>query len=157
MAEKKKSRNFRNGSDQRPRAAPGRKTDMTAKKLATTCSSCGQKGHWRGDSVCPKVKSGQDKPFQPKNRAEQGVHLVQSIKDIPVLSDGKNLVAKEVNFTFMAARTPKPKEPPAKKRAATHCFHCGEQVQEIHKFCPFCGTSQAAVDMRDVGEDPEPG
>ncbi|CAJ1379139.1 unnamed protein product [Effrenium voratum] len=104
-----------------------------------------------------KVKSGQDKPFQPKNRAEQGVHLVQSIKDIPVLSDGKNLVAKEVNFTFMAARTPKPKEPPAKKRAATHCFHCGEQVQEIHKFCPFCGTSQAAVDMRDVGEDPKRG
>ena len=32
------------------------------RKKNSTCASCLQKGHWKGDAVCPNVKSGRDKP-----------------------------------------------------------------------------------------------
>lgn len=37
------------------------------RKKNSTCASCGQKGHWRGDSVCPNVRSGKDAPHRKEN------------------------------------------------------------------------------------------
>ena len=37
------------------------------RKKNSTCASCGQRGHWRGDSVCPNVKSGKDAPHRKEN------------------------------------------------------------------------------------------
>eukprot|EP00435_Cladocopium_sp_Y103_P057834 s201_g20.t1 len=36
----------------------------------STCASCGQKGHWRGDAICPNVQSGKDAP----HRKESSTH-----------------------------------------------------------------------------------
>ena len=40
------------------------------RKRNSTCASCGQKGHWRGDAICPNVKSGKDAP----HRKESATH-----------------------------------------------------------------------------------
>ena len=37
------------------------------RKRNSTCASCGQRGHWRGDSVCPNVRSGKDPPHRKEN------------------------------------------------------------------------------------------
>ena len=37
---------------------------LADKKRISTCSSCGQRGHWRGDSQCPNVLSGKDPPHK---------------------------------------------------------------------------------------------
>ena len=37
------------------------------RKKNSTCASCGQKSHWRGDSVCPNVRSGKDAPHRKEN------------------------------------------------------------------------------------------
>ena len=50
-------------------AGKGPGTSSTSKSLAekkkiSTCSSCGQKGHWKGDSQCPNVIAGRDPPHR---------------------------------------------------------------------------------------------
>ena len=35
---------------------------LADKKRISACSSCGQRGHWKGDSQCPNVLSGKDPP-----------------------------------------------------------------------------------------------
>ena len=42
---------------------------IDARKKATTCSSCGKAGHWRGDPECPNVANGRDQPHQPHKKA----------------------------------------------------------------------------------------
>eukprot|EP00913_Durusdinium_trenchii_P008570 g8049.t1 len=42
----------------------GEKTNIDARKKATTCSSCGKQGHWRGDPECINVVNGRDQPHR---------------------------------------------------------------------------------------------
>ena len=42
----------------------GEKTNIDARKKATTCSSCGKQGHWRGDPECVNVVNGRDQPHR---------------------------------------------------------------------------------------------
>ena len=41
---------------------------LADKKRSSTCASCGQTGHWKGDPCCPNVLSGKDPPHQPTQR-----------------------------------------------------------------------------------------
>ena len=95
VAEKRKGRNFR----QDPRS--NNKKDDPRKK-STTCSSCGNLGHWKGDPECPKVKSGEDKLFQPKPK-KHGVHLVShgGEEQVKPTHIDKNVKVHEINFSFV--------------------------------------------------------
>ena len=44
------------------------KRTVDDRKKYSTCSSCGQMGHWRGDAQCPKVQRGED-PLREKGDA----------------------------------------------------------------------------------------
>ena len=50
---------------------------LDARKRSGTCRDCGGKGHWRGDSECPKVKSGETKRFgtRPKGKGADVCHF----------------------------------------------------------------------------------
>ena len=51
-----KSSSSKGGGKKRPLD----KRTVEDRKKYSTCSSCGQMGHWRGDAVCPKVQRGED-------------------------------------------------------------------------------------------------
>eukprot|EP00435_Cladocopium_sp_Y103_P070035 s255_g34.t1 len=64
-AEAKKSRGWK------PAGGAGAKNPRKEKnweqmKKSSTCSSCGMKGHWKGDPECINVKSGKDPPHAKK-------------------------------------------------------------------------------------------
>lgn len=58
VAEHKKNRGWK------PMEKKGEKPPIDARKKATTCSSCGKQGHWRGDAECANVISGRDAPHK---------------------------------------------------------------------------------------------
>jgi hypothetical protein len=62
VALQKKSRGFLKGKLGEARQSS--KDDPRKKK--SICSSCGNRGHWKGDTECPKVKDGTDKAHVPK-------------------------------------------------------------------------------------------
>lgn len=155
VAEKRKGRNFRNPSLHRQ--GPRREDHQTdARKQATTCSSCGQKGHWRGDPQCPKVQSGEDKPFQPKSqRSTKGVHFVKEpeIKPIPttvakIPVSQKGMTVHEVNFTFVTSSRKKERRGGAEEQ----CPRCPKKMESGARFCSACGSSMALPPMVDEHE-----
>ena len=165
---RKKERNFARGG------APGggaKRSGPDPRKASTTCSSCGQKGHWRGDPQCPHVVSGQDKPFQPKPKEgapRQKTHFVNFVRDCKEECCQEASVSKpearvhEINFTFMATKTSAgkvqaPEQPPRKSRpksqetaaVALSCPQCDAVVRDADRFCSSCGVSLAVERMTD--------
>jgi hypothetical protein len=68
-----------------PRFGKGQNTSSSsgteARKKASVCRDCGNVGHWRGDAECPKVKSGEVKPFgKGKGRSAHHAFVVQSMQ-----------------------------------------------------------------------------
>ena len=131
MNEKKKSRGFSGGGN-KPRATSqkpgGSIEDM---KRGSTCSSCGEKGHWKGDPQCSKVKAGIDPPHQRK----QGVGGTQK---------GVNYV----NFTYAVttkvegskrAKAGLKREGPVPAPEAHSCPKCRWPTHLSAKFCSQCG------------------
>ena len=172
---KKRGRSFGGGGGPPARSkerAAG--TGQDARKASTTCASCGQLGHWKGDPQCPHVQNGTDRPFQPKSKdpPKQRTQFVNFVKQpqpegvASVLQDQvktNGLSVHEVNFTFMATRTeqgrsrlaepkqqgPRPrKETPAAPEGVA-CPRCEKKVGSTDKFCSECGTSLALVPMTD--------
>ena len=140
VAEKKKGRNFR----QDPKNS--RKDDP--RKKSTTCSSCGNVGHWKGDPECPKVKSGEDKLFQPKPK-KNGVHLVMDGKEqVKPTHIGKDVKVHEINFSFVASHTSLSRAK-AKSGPVHQCSQCGQGVKPDDRFCAGCGGSLAVMRMTD--------
>lgn len=150
--EKKKGRNFRN-----PSLKGGESQDQ--RKQSTTCSSCGMKGHWKGDPQCPKVKSGEDKPFTPKNKYPKGVHFVAYSKGeaqkpsppvITPVGDGKKgTTVHEVNFTFAVSHPSSKKGRTRDRPPQQPCPRCSKMMDAEAKFCSSCGTSMALPPMTD--------
>ena len=162
VAEKKKNRNFRGGGGPR-KGHPGKK-GSDARKTDTTCSSCGLRGHWRGDPECPKVKSGEDKPFQPKVKPPKTAHFVgvsgvsqENItkRSVGVSDPSTGLKVHEVNFTFMVGGRLAGRDGMETKRrevaAASKptCPRCNKEVTPKDKFCSECGSSLALHPMKD--------
>ena len=134
-----------------------------------TCSSCGTRGHWRGDPECPKVKSGEDKPFQPKVKSVKRVNFLETpevasvektakeaftVKHVGPSVPASQMKIHEVNFAFLAQKMSPPKEPPKKgARSANACpFLCPECVHELKaedRFCSRCGASTSIIPMKD--------
>lgn len=137
--QKRKGRNFRNPALSK---TPRRDQKPDARKAATTCSSCGVRGHWKGAPECIKVKSGADKPFQPKTKPKN-VHFVtndsrpfstasqislQPTNAAQVATDKKGLTVHEVNFTFVAGEG----QPKRKKRSETGARVTPAAMVECH-------------------------
>eukprot|EP00971_Amphidinium_carterae_P352847 6492750-Amphidinium_carterae.2 len=60
----------------------GRSTgkSLEEKKKTSKCSDCGKLGHWRGDPVCEKVKTGQTQPFKKSSASSpQTVMLCEHV------------------------------------------------------------------------------
>ena len=53
-------------------------TTIDARKKATTCSSCGRQGHWRGDPECVNVINGRDQPHHKKTSMVHFTYMVSS-------------------------------------------------------------------------------
>ena len=147
IAEKRKGRSFRSDAGK-----PARRGDDPRKK-STTCSSCGALGHWRGDPECPKVKSGEDKLFQPKPKSKHGVHFVsspsvpsQQVKSTLVTDDVK---VHEINFAFAVGSGALRGVAKAKVSPPQFCTQCGNGFKESDNFCGKCGTSLALGRMTD--------
>ena len=142
VAEKRKGRNFR----QDPRSS-NKKDDP--RKKSTTCSSCGNLGHWKGDPECPKVKSGEDKLFQPKPK-KHGVHLVShgGEEQVKPTHIDKNVKVHEINFSFVASHASLVKAK-AKSGPGQPCGQCGHVVKSEDRFCAGCGVSLAVMRMTD--------
>ena len=163
VAEKRKGRNFRMSGGPK-----GSRKDQKgdARKAATTCSSCGQRGHWKGDPECPKVKSGEDKPFQPKMKPK-GVHFVNNDSKVvrptstptthvsQVAKDTKGVTMHEVNFTFVVNDGPPKKEKRSEAAARiapvpdVPCPRCDKPMNYKANFCSGCGSSMALQRMVD--------
>ena len=63
-AEHRKGRGYRvpskgKGKGKGGKSRPPDTRTVDDRKRNSTCASCGQKGHWRGDPECPKVRSGE--------------------------------------------------------------------------------------------------
>ena len=168
IAEKKRHRSFKpRASTEKSRAGGG----ADPRKQTTTCSSCGGRGHWKGDPECPKVKSGEDKPFQPKSKPKNHVNYVSTLNQMPVVHEispgpvGDELKVHQVNFTFVVGdakqqdkdskkdKMPPPREPSRKGARTTppvlECPRCEKVVQPFDRFCAACGTSLAVQSMTD--------
>ena len=123
-AETRKSRGWK------PVSKPGdaKKKSVDTRKQATSCSSCGMVGHWRGDRECPNVKSGKDQPHVKPSRPMQTTHFT-------FVADVTPTVKKEEKFheVFMVSGDEKPVPPPGQ------CPRCSWPVQATMKFCGECG------------------
>ena len=116
-----------NGSSRTP--SSGAAKSLAEKKRNTTCSSCGQKGHWRGDAQCPNVMAGRD----PLHRKPEG----QMPKEVNF-----------TNFTFMVGGPSGSDGPPASEAPAAFvstpvCPSCFVPALD-QKFCRECGTKLLA-------------
>ncbi|CAE7864387.1 TY1B-PL [Symbiodinium microadriaticum] len=60
---KKKARGYRTQPSAPSTGSPTK--SLAAKKRASTCASCGGRGHWKGDPECPNVMSGRDPLHKP--------------------------------------------------------------------------------------------
>eukprot|EP00435_Cladocopium_sp_Y103_P060625 s471_g22.t1 len=72
-AQTRQSRGYRDGGKPSKGKGKGKRPDSRTpddRKKNSTCASCGQRGHWRGDAICPNVKSGKDAP----HRKESSTH-----------------------------------------------------------------------------------
>ena len=58
-------------------------------KAGSTCSDCGQQGHWHGDAVCPKAESGKTPLYKKKPAGKNVVELGDGEESdvMPNLSD----------------------------------------------------------------------
>ncbi|CAE7928562.1 RE1, partial [Symbiodinium sp. KB8] len=94
------------------------------KKKSSTCSSCGVRGHWRGDPQCPNVLSGRDPPHRKPDVPNKGVNFV--------------------NYTFMvggAGADPGSSVAPSSPwTTCPTCPSCFAAVTVDQKFCRDCGT-----------------
>lgn len=146
--EKRKGRNFRNPA---LKSSFGREKP-DARKQSTTCSSCGMKGHWKGDPECPKVKNGEDKPFTPKPKSAKGVHFVsvpkaaeeRPVHAVAAVESSKNgLKVHEVNFTFMVGGSHKKEKKHRGDGKQITCPQCSRVMDDTARFCSGCGMSMA--------------
>ena len=123
-AESRKSRGWK--STPKPNEAKKKSVDM--RKQATSCSSCGMVGHWRGDRECPNVKSGKDQPHVKPARPMQTTHFTFVAEVTPPMKK-----EKKCHEIFMVSGDEKPVPPPGQ------CPRCSWPVQATMKFCGECG------------------
>ena len=110
------------GSSARTSSTAGSAKSLADKKKSSTCSSCGQRGHWRGDPQCPNVVSGRD-PLHRKPEATG---------------------PKEVNFTNFTFMVGGGEASTTSWSAAPLCPSCFVPVTVDQKFCRECGTKLLA-------------
>ena len=84
--------------------------NIDARKKATTCSSCGKQGHWRGDPECPNVISGRDQLHKPAQKTST------------------------VHFTYMVGQ-----EKEKQEKREKQCPQCYWPILDTSKFCSECG------------------
>lgn len=115
---------------------------IDARKKATTCSSCGKTGHWRGDPECANVINGRDQPHKK----------------------GK---ASTVHFTFMVGTEkqcpqcfgPRWSPPSSVVNAAVHCLRtpaCQLAAREMEKRVGKKWKMTAVNKQTVVGAKPKP-
>ena len=127
--EKKKYRGWK-GSGKGSSNTTGSGAAPDKRKTNSTCSSCGEVGHWKGDAQCRNVQNGQDKPHRKK---ENGTHVSTTT------TEGAN-----VHFTYVVTTTTMKKvktEREEKKPEERKCHNpeCRSLIQKTDKFCSACG------------------
>ena len=139
MNERKKQRGWSQGS---PKPKDGGQLSIAQKKQASTCASCGARGHWKGDGQCPNVKSGKDKPHQRKEASSGGSQ-------------------SQIHFTYAVTTTSKrskvkTEESEKEKSEDVHhgasCKKCRWPIIHAAKFCSQCGSAIEADERMAEGK-----
>ena len=168
--QKRKGRNFRNPALSK---TPRRDQKPDTRKAATTCSSCGVRGHWKGDPECIKVKTGADKPFQPKTKPKN-VHFVTN--DSRPFSTASQISLQPTNAAQVATQTRRvslfmrsisllslEKDSPRERKDlklvlellqqlwwnVMECLRCQKPMDYKANFCSDCGSSMALLRVVD--------
>ena len=81
----RKGRGYTKGSSKGAGKSGGKKRPLDKRtiedrKKYSTCSSCGQMGHWRGDAQCPKVQRGEDQLREKSEVHLNETHVVTQAK-----------------------------------------------------------------------------
>lgn len=131
QADKKKFRGWKKDSPSKGY----NKEERDKRKANSTCSSCLEVGHWKGDPECKNVKNGRDPPHRKKE----------------VASPKNGSEANIVHYTYVVSLEKKLKTEKAERRQREEmmrknegkkCMNpmCGFPVKESDKFCSTCGT-----------------
>ena len=106
------------------------------RKVGTTCSSCWEVGHWKGDPQCKNVKNGKDKP-----------HIKRSPSSSNTSQPAPN---NTIHFTYVVTQVDKKVKVEAEGRDHHYeerpnektCMNptCRFPVREVDRFCSRCGT-----------------
>ncbi|CAL1135188.1 unnamed protein product [Cladocopium goreaui] len=136
--EKKKYRGWKT-TNRSSTGGTGNSISPDKKKINSTCSSCGERGHWRGDPQCKNVQTGKDKPHKKKEGSGSG--------------DGGGAV----HFTYVVTTTKKVKTEVEEEKTTTQeepgrCTNpdCRGRLRTQDRFCPACGMRVAGdLSMRE--------
>ena len=136
--EKKKYRGWKT-TNRSSTGGTGNSTSPDKRKINSTCSSCGERGHWRGDSQCKNVQTGKDKPHKKKEGSGSG--------------DGGGAV----HLTYVVTTTKKVKTEVEEEKTTTQdeprrCTNpdCRGRLRTQDRFCPACSMRVAGdLSMRE--------
>ena len=144
----------------------GKNENIEEKKKKSHCSDCRQAGHWHGDPECPKVKSGEVKPYIPKTKA-RGANFVDWELVKEEAEERKEAAATGASsssgvWTASSAKEapkpkakaePKPKAKPKAKAGPTnqqlHCTHPKSQQKAGHnQYCKWVNCGVCGLRLR---------
>ena len=109
--EKKRYRGWKGGGKGSGGGKPRANATPDKRKVHSTCSSCGEVGHWKGDPQCRNVQSGKDQLHKKK---ENGTHVV-AVAEAPT-EEGQD-----------------------REQRRSHNPECQHLLKKDDKFCLACG------------------
>lgn len=143
LGDKKKARGWRPKTSTSTPATSG---SLAQKKQASTCASCGQRGHWKGDPQCPNVANGKDKPHVPRGKENENgvnaVHYTFAVTSRTVQKKGRTEERK------------KEKKEDEKGVEATSCPKCRWPTYMAAKYCAQCGSPMKNDERMPEGKRP---
>jgi hypothetical protein len=148
-ADARKSRGFKPKGKGAGKGGGDRRTPEDRKRNST-CASCGEKGHWRGDPVCRNVQSGKD----PVHKKESGSYYARSSKSREVKEETPAEEMRRRKAAPWSRKPPEPKEPPPERPPLVRRPHVALPV-ETPRDAPPTRRKHDEVEKSKVKDSPD--
>ena len=148
-ADARKSRGFKPEGKGAGKGGGDRRTPEDRKKNST-CASCGEKGHWRGDPVCRNVQSGKD----PVHKKESGSYYARSSKSREVKEETPAEEMRRRKAAPWSRKPPEPEEPPPERPPLVRRPHVALPV-ETPRDAPPTRRKHDEVEKSKVKDSPD--